>query len=430
MSAKVISQNATEVKIELTVKLTDNMLDCEHAIQAAVNEAGTLATGCALERFDTDGSVIEICGRLLHPKKLNGSYKHPKRYQTPYGDVTLDRYVYQGPGGGASYCPLDQGARIISTSTPMMAKLVSAKYSRMGGNETEADFRDHGREVTKRFVQTLSGSVAQIADLKEEDWSYTTPEFDAHVRAVTIGIDGGCANFRDEGWRQVMVGTIALYDFSRERLHTIYIANAPERGKKEFFERMTREIEHIKTLYPFAEYIGLSDGASDHWPFLEQHTEIQTLDFYHASEYLSVASKAIYPKSADIEDQEQWLEDQCHRLKHNKGAAARIQRMISEAIDGARTKSQREDLQKAVTYFGNHRHRMNYSEMVKRDLPIGSGVTEAGCKVIIKQRLCQAGMRWKEKGCASVLTLRALNRTEGRWDQFWSKISRYGVPKN
>ncbi|MEZ5326571.1 MAG: hypothetical protein R3F19_16105 [Verrucomicrobiales bacterium] len=71
---------------------------------------------------------------------------------------------------------------------------------------------------------------------------------------------------------------------------------------------------------------------------------------------------------------------------------------------------------------------MNYSENVKDKLSIGSGVTEAGCKVIIKQRLCQAGMRWKEKGCASVLTLRALNRTGGRWDQFWSKISRYGVP--
>ncbi|MEZ5329693.1 MAG: hypothetical protein R3F19_31990 [Verrucomicrobiales bacterium] len=39
---------------------------------------------------------------------------------------------------------------------------------------------------------------------------------------------------------------------------------------------------------------------------------------------------------------------------------------------------------------------MNY-ENVKDKLSIGSGVTEAGCKVIIKQRLCQAGMRWKEK---------------------------------
>ena len=98
----MISQSPTELKIELTVKLTGNMLDSEHAIQAALNEAGILATGCALENFDTDGLVIEVCGRRLHPKKLNGNYKQPKRYQSPYGDLTLGRYVYQGPGGGLS----------------------------------------------------------------------------------------------------------------------------------------------------------------------------------------------------------------------------------------------------------------------------------------------------------------------------------------
>ncbi|MEZ5325974.1 MAG: hypothetical protein R3F19_13060 [Verrucomicrobiales bacterium] len=48
MPAKIISQSCTEVKIELTVTLTGNMLDSEHAIQQAVNDAGRLATGCAL----------------------------------------------------------------------------------------------------------------------------------------------------------------------------------------------------------------------------------------------------------------------------------------------------------------------------------------------------------------------------------------------
>ncbi|MEZ5325114.1 MAG: hypothetical protein R3F19_08615 [Verrucomicrobiales bacterium] len=279
MPAKIISQSCTEVKIELTVTLTGNMLDSEHAIQQAVNDAGRLATGCALESFDTDGSVIEIGGRRLHPKKLNGSYKQPKNYQTPYGKFCAERYVYQGAGGGASYCPVDEGARIISTSTPMMAKLVSAKYSRMGGSETVNDFLDHGREVTKKCVQNMAENVAQIADLKEENWSYATPEFDTFVKSVTIGIDGGRANFREEGWRDVMVGTLAIYDLAGKRLHTIYIANAPEHGKNEFFKRMTREIGHIKSYYPFAKYIGMSDGAKDHWTFLEDHTDIQVLDF-------------------------------------------------------------------------------------------------------------------------------------------------------
>jgi len=290
------------------------------------------------------------------------------------------------------------------------------------------DFREHGRELHKSFVQSLAECVADIADLKAESWSYVTPVLEEPVRAVTIGVDGGCASFRDEGWREVMVGTIALYGFGEDRLHTIYVASAPEHGKKQFFERMDREIAHVKELYPFAIYIGLSDGASDHWPFLEKHTEIQTLDFYHASEYLSAASKALYPAAKQLEEQQQWLEDQCSRLKHKKGAATRIEKSLHKAIGEVRIKKEREDLQKAATYFTNQKHRMRYSEMVYKALPIGSGVTEAGCKVIVKQRLCQAGMRWKEKGCASVARLRALNKSEGRWEQFWEKISRYGVP--
>ncbi|MFN9670877.1 MAG: ISKra4 family transposase, partial [Pseudanabaena sp.] len=60
------------------------------------------------------------------------------------------------------------------------------------------------------------------------------------------------------------------------------------------------------------------------------------------------------------------------------------------------------------------------------NLPIGSGITEVACKVIIKARLGCSGMKWKDWGASVVLSLRALSYTKGRWQQFWSKISRYG----
>jgi hypothetical protein len=69
---------------------------------------------------------------------------------------------------------------------------------------------------------------------------------------------------------------------------------------------------------------------------------------------------------------------------------------------------------------------MDYADAVATQLPIGSGVTEAACKVIVKQRLCGSGMQWKEEGASVVLALRCLNYSEGRWEQFWQKISRYG----
>jgi len=77
-------------------------------------------------------------------------------------------------------------------------------------------------------------------------------------------------------------------------------------------------------------------------------------------------------------------------------------------------------------YFKNNSHRTDYAAYAAENLPVGSGATEAACKVIVKKRLCGAGMKWKEKGPSAVLTLRCFNYTDGRWEQFRNKIDRYG----
>ena len=71
---------------------------------------------------------------------------------------------------------------------------------------------------------------------------------------------------------------------------------------------------------------------------------------------------------------------------------------------------------------------MDYPPLVGAKVPIGSGVTEAACKVLVKQRLCGSGMKWKEPGATAVLRLRCLTYTTDRWTQFRGKIDRYGFP--
>jgi hypothetical protein len=71
---------------------------------------------------------------------------------------------------------------------------------------------------------------------------------------------------------------------------------------------------------------------------------------------------------------------------------------------------------------------MDYAESVAINHPIGSGVTEAACKTIVKQRLGQSGMQWKDKGAGIILSLRALVHSTGRWEQFWQKINQFGLP--
>ena len=52
---------------------------------------------------------------------------------------------------------------------------------------------------------------------------------------------------------------------------------------------------------------------------------------------------------------------------------------------------------------------MNYHENVTDNLPIGSGVTEAACKTLIKQRFCQSGMRWENKRNENCFKLKTIN---------------------
>ena len=82
MSAKLIAVERDTVRIELNIKLSRSMLESEEAILNALNEAGCIATGEALKRFDTDGSVILIGGT-----KWTSKGEEPKYYQTPYGEV-------------------------------------------------------------------------------------------------------------------------------------------------------------------------------------------------------------------------------------------------------------------------------------------------------------------------------------------------------
>jgi hypothetical protein len=423
MSVQLVGIEGTQVKIEMTIDLSRSMLTSEENIQKSLNEAGCMATEAALKYLDTDGSVIEIAGERMGTKG-----ELPKAYQTPYGEVVVHRHVYQRAGGGKTYCPLEREARIIITSTPLFAKQVSSKFASGSAREVRRDLAEnHSRPVAVSYIQHVSEAVSSIIEAKEESWNYVPPKLDVEINSVAIGLDGTCMLLCETGWREAMVGTVSLYDAEGERQHTIYIGATPEYGKAQFLERLEREIQRTKERYPQATYIGIADGATSNWSFLKGHTSEQILDFYHATGYLGAVAIALYPKDTAL--QKQWLDQSCHKLKHDVGAAALLYKQmlkLSQSLEHPKTIQ--DNLAAAVTYFRNHLHQMNYAFYRDRQFPIGSGVTEAACKTVIKQRLCCSGMRWKETGAAVVLSLRTLVLTPTRWTQFWNKLNQYGFP--
>ena len=451
MSVSIVNNSTDSITLQVTVPFNRSMINSEIAIQSALNEAGCVATAELLKQFDTDGSPV-VMGNV----KMTSMGLINKCYQTPYGEVEIARNIYQTSKGGKVFCPLEKEARIILTSTPKFAAQVSYKMAEMAGGQVRDDLAiNHGRNVALNVVQRISDAVSAVVQVKEESWSYHVPELkDTKVQTVGIGLDGTCMLMCDQAYRQAMVGTISLYDKEGERLHTTYVAASPEHGKETFKERLAREIERTKEIYPDALRIGIADGAHDNWSFLEKYTDKQTLDFYHVTEYLADVANDVFISAIEKKN---WLDKRCHELKHTSGAAESILKEIEDflkkelslshkqkaqnssvsndtepltKITNKKREQKNKSLEAAISYFKNNiqKSRMNYSENIAANQPIGSGVTEAACKTIVKQRLCKSGMRWKDKGAAVILSLRALVRSTGRWDQFWAKVNKYGFP--
>src|SRR3954453_10739123 len=198
MAVTIIARTPTSFTLQIEVPYNASMLDFEETLQDRLNEAGVVATAEGLQQFDTDGSPITV-GSV----KLTTKGQVEKDYQTPYGVATVDRHVYQGPQGGPTYCPLDRDARIVVTSTPRFAKIISHKYAEFSSPRAQIDLKeDHGRPVSRCLIQDVADAVAAAALAKEQDWSSTLPKFDEPPSTVAISLDGTCTLMCEDGWRR------------------------------------------------------------------------------------------------------------------------------------------------------------------------------------------------------------------------------------
>ena len=359
MEAEIIKTDSRSITIQVTIPLSEEMLDTEEAIQQGINQAGLIATQYALSQFDTDGSPIQVT-----QKKYTSKGFQSKTYQCPFGEFELCRHVYQSNEGGITYCPLDNDARILVFSTPKFSKMVSHKYSQTGSMQVQRDLREnHGRSISRSYIQDISSAVGKVALTKP--WKYTTGVASSEVCSIGVSLDGTCMLLRRDGWRQAMVGSISLYDLKGDRMHTTYIAGTPEYGKETFYRDFTKEIESIKKTYQGKTTVGVADGAVDNWKFLQSFVDVQVLDFFHATEYLAKVSNAAFKRKFEGKE---WLKQSCHTLKHETDGAKILLKEMKSLVKKKISCEKKEEIDKAITYFTNHLEQMNYSAYLSQNI--------------------------------------------------------------
>jgi hypothetical protein len=164
------------------------------------------------------------------------------------------------------------------------------------------------------------------------------------------------------------------------------------------------------------ELIFLGDGAEWIWNLAQEHypEAVQIVDWFHATEYIAPVATAAFATEAP---QQVWIKQVRTDLWEGDLEA------VIAAFDRFTTHQRAaEAATKAVTYFTNNRHRMDYPTYRAKGWQIGSGPVESACKRVVGQRLKGAGMRWGANGAEAVCRLRALFLSEtGPWDAFWSR---------
>jgi hypothetical protein len=164
--------------------------------------------------------------------------------------------------------------------------------------------------------------------------------------------------------------------------------------------------------------IALSDGGSGLENVLHKFfpRAVCILDFWHAKEHLVELAQVWWCE--DEPARQAWLNEQCHRLKHEGGPAV-LAVLQAMCLDG-KSNLAREAHRKQVGYFCNHAHRMDYPTYVANGWQIGSGPVESACKTVVNNRLNGGGMRWGSDGANAVCHLRANYLSERTcWQALW-----------
>ena len=246
--------------------------------------------------------------------------------------------------------------------------------------------------------------LCEDEDAKQEELFAVRP-----VSGTRVYVEADAAKGHiDGGWHDVKVGVFTSVRKNADGIDTPdarrYVAG---RRTAEEFGWMLSLGSAEWNVDAYAEVVYLADGARSLWDQAERHfpKAVQILDYYHASENLWTLGRALYRQedAAEKTRGDRWVKDRLASLL--KDGPAPLLRALNRRR--GRTEAQREALRQARGYFGTNRHRMDYAAYRAAGMMIGSGLIEAGCKVVVGQRLKQAGMRWSNTGADNILAIRS-----------------------
>jgi len=139
------------------------------------------------------------------------------------------------------------------------------------------------------------------------------------------------------------------------------------------------------------------------------------LDFYHLSENVHRARRIVFGEKS-IEGKA-WVDEVLHQFKH-EGYDAVWEQLVQWRVQLGRSSKKRQAADRLLNYVSERREMIRYPEFRNKGWQIGSGPTEAQCKLTVG-RLKGRSRRWDRPNAAAIAALDSLERS-GQWHKYWT----------
>lgn len=351
---------------------------------------------------------------------------------TVHGEQKVQRAYYYCGRCKQSFLPYDEVLGLRDEISPGLRPLVC-----LAG--TLAPFVDAAEDVLKRFsgVRLSASTVLRCTEGEGErlraqqkegrmvqptqaEPKWKAPR-EAGQPAAYIGLDAFSVPMQGAGAGKAehrMLYTALVY--TPEKEHTRYLVDFELDALAEQVRWQARALDMAQV----SDLIAVTDGGNGLEEALQRHLAenlTTILDWYHAAEHLCAFARVWHAR--DDEARSQWAQ-QAKSMLYEQGGDGLLSHLRAQTLPPGTPAEVHEELRKLIGYFEHNRHRTDYPRYRQNGWDIGSGPTEAGCK-IIGERLKGSGMRWVEAGAVTVAALRALYVSGGPlWDGFWSQPHR------
>ena len=409
------------------------------AIRAAMHQMG----GVLLEKLlNSDGGGYRgahlDCGQG-HPAAFVG-YRS-KQILTVLSSVDVQRAYYHCPRCQSGWVPKDQELDVVGSSfSPGVRRMMGRVGAKQPFAQGRADLEELAGVVVKtKQVERVSAQLgvqfeALCQHEREAILSDKVVPLLPAVPILYIAMDGTGVPVvprETEGrrgkdatgkakTREAKIGCVFTQTKQDEQGYPIRdedsttyvgaIESAEVFGSRIYAEAVRRGLRQAQKV------VVLGDGGPWIWGIAAQcfPWATETVDLYHAREHLANLGKLVYgPTSTEAK---QWASARSEQLDDGDVEAV----VTSMKRLRPRQNNAGKEVRKAINYFQTNKERMRYAKFRQQGLFVGSGVVEAGCKIVVGLRLKQSGMRWTVNHANAIIALRCCQLSR-RWEEFWEQ---------